>query len=113
MAAASTITRPPEAAGNQVSTTLPFPADRAPIDMGRIAALGERAAGMVEQIRAKLLAPEIRKASPHFSTAQLASLCGVDKAHINYRVTKGDLPPGKLTPSGGKREFTLDDTRRW
>jgi chromosome partitioning protein len=81
--------------------------------MARIAALGDRAASMVEQIRAKLLAPGVRKASPLFSTAQLAVLCGVDKAHINYRVSKADLPLGKLTPNGGKREFTLTETRRW
>ena len=80
-----------------------------PIDMARIAALAARAGGMVEQIRAKLLAPEVRKIAPHYSTAQLATLCGVDKAHINYRIGKGDLPTGKLSPSGGKREFELAD----
>jgi chromosome partitioning protein len=83
------------------------------IDMARIALLADRATGMVEQIRAKLLAPEVRKSPPLFSTAQLAVLCGVDKAHINYRVGKGDLPPGQLTPSGGKREFSLADARHW
>ena len=99
--------------GNPVSSALTFALDRAPIDMGRIAALGERAAGMVEQIRAKLLAPEVRKAPPNFSTSQIASLCGVDKAHVNYRVSKGDLPAGKLSPSGGKREFSLKEARKW
>jgi chromosome partitioning protein len=83
------------------------------IDMRRIAELGARAEGMVSQIRQRLLAPESRKVSPEFSTAQLAALCGVDKAHVNYRLTKGDLPAGKLTPSGGKREFTLAEARRW
>lgn len=68
---------------------------------------------MVEQIRGRLLAPESRKVAPVFSTAQVAALCGVDKPHVNYRVTKGDLPPGKLTPSGGKREFSLTEARIW
>ncbi len=68
---------------------------------------------MVEQIRGRLLAPESRKISPTYSTAQIAALCGVDKAHVNYRVTKGDLPSGRLTPSGGKREFTLTEARVW
>lgn len=81
--------------------------------MKRIAALAERAGGMVEQIRAKLLAPETRKAPPRYGVAQLALLCGVDKAHVNYRVGKGDLPAGELTPSGGKREFSLAQARRW
>jgi chromosome partitioning protein len=105
-------------AGNQVAS----PADpglsqavapRAPIDMRRIQALAVRAESMVSQIRQRLLAPESRKVSPQFSTAQLASLCGVDKAHVNYRISKGDLPPGRLTPTGGKREFTLAETRAW
>ena len=102
-------------AGNQVSNTEAGPtrAARTPIDMTRIGALAERASGMVEQIRAKLLAPEVRKIAPNYSTAQLATLCGVDKSHVNYRVSKGDLPTGKLSQSGGKREFSLSDARRW
>lgn len=51
--------------------------------------------------------------APTFSTAQVAALCGVDKAHVNYRVTKGDLPVGQLTPTGGKREFSLAEARQW
>ena len=86
---------------------------RKPIDMQRITALAERAASMVEQVRAKLLAPEVRKLPPRYSSAQLAVLCGVDKSHINYRVGKADLPVGQLTPRGGKREFALSDARTW
>lgn len=68
---------------------------------------------MVEQIRSRLLAPEARKISPLYSASQIATLCGVDKAHVNYRISKGDLPSGKLTPTGGKREFTLAEARQW
>ena len=68
---------------------------------------------MVEQIRGRLLAPEARKLSPRYSVAQLAALCGQDKAHINYRISKGDLPGGQLTPTGGKREFSLAEARKW
>jgi chromosome partitioning protein len=59
------------------------------------------------------LAPEARKISPLYSAAQVAALCGVDKAHVNYRISKGDLPSGRLTPTGGKREFTLAEARQW
>lgn len=90
--------------GNQVSSE---------IDMQRIQALAARAEGMVSQVRDRLLAPESRKASPTFSTSQLAALCGVDKAHVNYRVGKGDLPVGKLTPTGARREFDLSEIRQW
>ena len=109
----------PVTTGNPIATALPSPAalqsiaPRAPIDMRRIQALATRAESMVGQIRQRLLAPESRKVSPVYSTAQLAILCGVDKAHVNYRLTKGDLPAGKLTPTGGKREFTLSECRAW
>jgi chromosome partitioning protein len=81
--------------------------------MRRIAALAEGAATMVEQIRLRLLAPEARKVAPAFSTAQLATVCGLDKSQVAYRLTKGDLPPGRLTPSGAKREFSLAEVRAW
>jgi chromosome partitioning protein len=100
-------------AGNLVSTPVPSPAQRQPIDMARITALAERAAGMVEGIRGRLLAPEARKLPPSFSATQLAAICGVDKPHVTYRITKNDLPAGKLTPTGGRREFTLEELRRW
>lgn len=101
--------------GNQVATDPPSPAlaPRATIDMRRIQALAARAESMVGQIRQRLLAPESRKVAPVFTAAQLAALCGVDKPHINYRLTKGDLPAGQLTPTGGKREFTLAEARTW
>ncbi|WP_093386799.1 AAA family ATPase [Variovorax sp. OV329] len=85
----------------------------ATIDMARIASLATRAGSMVEQIRGRLLAPEARKTAPTYSTAQLAALCGVDKAHISYRITKDDLPAGRLTPAGGKRIFELSEMRSW
>jgi chromosome partitioning protein len=102
-------------ASNPVASPLASPTltPRAPIDMRRIQALAKRAESMVGQIRQRLLAPECRKIAPTFTAAQLAMLCGVDKAHINYRITKGDLPSGKLTPTGGKREFTLGEARTW
>ena len=81
--------------------------------MDRILALATRASAMVEQIRGRLLAPQSRKLAPCYSAAQIAALCGVDKAHVNYRVTKNDLPVGQLTPSGSKREFSLAEARQW
>ena len=104
-------------AGNQVSIGLPSPVQatitRSPINMERITAIASRASSMVEQIRGRLLAPEVKKVSPYYSTAQLATLCGIDKAHVTYRLTKGDLPPGRLTPSGARREFALAELRTW
>lgn len=102
-----------EGAGNLVANRRP---EQRLINMERIGALGERAGSMVEQIRSKLLAPETRKVSPAYSAAQLGHLCGIDKARVNYRVTRGGspgLPSGKLTPTGGKREFELSEVRVW
>jgi chromosome partitioning protein len=115
VATAAPSTSPIEGAGNLVATpgTSPAAAPRPVIDMARIQALATRAGSMVEQIRARLLAPEARKISPLYSASQIATLCGVDKAHVNYRISKGDLPSGKLTPTGGKREFTLAEARQW
>ena len=101
----------PSVSGNLVSTELQVP-PRQTINMQKIAALATRAGSMVEQIRGMLLAPEARKIPPTYSTAQLAALCGVDKAHVAYRITKEDLPAGRLTPSGGKRTFELDELRQ-
>lgn len=97
--------------GNLVST-MPDSV-RTSINMSRITALANRASRMVEQVRERLLAPESRKVSPTYSTTQLASLCGVDKAHVSYRLTKNDLPSGRLTPAGGKRVFELSELRAW
>lgn len=101
--------------GNQVATpsSTSSVAPRALIDIQRIQALANRATSMVEQIRGRLLAPEAKKVSPLYSASQVATLCGVDKAHVNYRISKGDLPVGQLTPTGGKREFSLPEVRRW
>lgn len=105
---------PSAEAGNPVaSDPLLSVSPRHLIDMQRIHAISARASSMVEQIRGRLLAPESRKVAPVFSAAQVAALCGVDKPHVNYRVTKGDLPAGKLTPNGGKREFSLTEARIW
>lgn len=78
--------------GNLVSTDLQTSL-RQTINMQTIAALASRAGSMVEQIRSMLLAPEARKIPPTFSTAQLAALCRVDKAHVAYRITKTTCPP--------------------
>lgn len=99
------------ALGNLVST--PSPPRTTRIDMRRIGALAQAAGSMVEQIRTRLLAPEARKVAPSFSTAQLAALCGVDKSHVAYRLTKADLPGGRLTPTGARREFSLSELRAW
>lgn len=72
-----------------------------------------RATDMVSQVRGRMLAPNARKSGPVFNASQLAGLCEVDKNQITYRISKGDLPPGRVNPSGSRREFTLSEARQW
>jgi chromosome partitioning protein len=73
----------------------------------------ERAAQMVNQIRSRMLAPNANKNPPVFSLTQLASLCGIDKGQVAYRISKGDLPAGQLNDKGSRREFSLQEARVW
>jgi chromosome partitioning protein len=73
----------------------------------------ERATQMVNQIRSRMLAPNTEKNAPVFTLTQLATLCGIDKGQVSYRVSKGDLPTGQLNDKGSRREFTLGEARTW
>lgn len=68
---------------------------------------------MMEEIRVAMLAPTARKAAPTFNLSQLAALCGAEKGSVSHRMTKGDLPSGRLNSSGSRREFTLEEARSW
>lgn len=83
------------------------------IHISDIVEQAERAAEMVNQIRFRMLAPNAEKKAPVFTLTQLATLCGIDKGQVSYRVGKGDLPPGQLNDKGSRREFTLEETRTW
>lgn len=71
----------------------------------------QKISGMMERIRVAMLAPTSSKSAPSLSTVQLAELCGVDKAKISYRVTRGELPAG--TMKGNRREWTMDEAQVW
>lgn len=73
----------------------------------------ERAVAMVAQIRQRMVAPAVQKTAPTLSASSLASLCGIDKGQLAYRVGKGDLPPGTLNATGSRREFSLPEARAW
>ncbi|KTT15428.1 AAA family ATPase [Pseudacidovorax intermedius] len=90
----------------------PLPPPR-PISLADIAAQAERAVAMMEQIRSAMLAPTARKEAPGFSLSQLAALLEMEKGSISHRLGKGDLPSGRLNPSGSRREFTLAEARQW
>lgn len=84
-----------------------------PISLADIASQAERAMAMMEQIRAAMLAPSARKSAPTFSLSQLAAALDIEKGSLSHRLSKGDLPPGRLNASGSRREFTLAEARAW
>lgn len=85
----------------------------APISLADIADQAERAVAMMAQIRTAMLAPTARKLPPIFNLSQLAALCGIEKGSLSHRLSKSDLPPGKLNESGSRREFSLEEARAW
>ena len=68
---------------------------------------------MMEQIRAAMLAPSSRKTPPVYNLSQLAAMCGMEKGSVNHRMSKNDLPGGRLNASGSRREFSLQEARIW
>jgi len=70
---------------------------------------------MMQELREQMLAPRPRKNAPHFSSGQVAALCGIDRARLNYLASKegSTLPPGELHGNGRSRIFTLSEAREW
>jgi chromosome partitioning protein len=83
------------------------------IGLGDIAVQAERAIAMMGQIRAAMLSPTARKSPPVFNLSQLASMCGIEKGSLSHRITRGDLPAGRLNEAGSRREYTLAEARAW
>ncbi|MDD2809387.1 AAA family ATPase [Rhodoferax sp.] len=82
------------------------------ISLNDLIATSNRVSAVIERVRSTMLAPDARKTSPTFSTNQIATICGLDKAKMDYRLKKGDLPIGKMD-AGHRRRFSLEDTRTW
>lgn len=70
---------------------------------------------LMNEIREQMLAPKPRKRAPTFTISQVASLCGVDRARINYLLSKDDLqlPKGQIQGTGKSRTFTLTEAQEW
>lgn len=75
-------------------------------------AASNRVSAVIESVRGTMLAPDARKRPPTFSTNQVAAICGLEKAQMDYRIKKGDLPLGQIE-SGHRRKFSLEDARIW
>jgi len=74
--------------------------------------LSVRAGGVIAELRKRMLLPEAKKSPPTLSSEKVASLCGLNKSQIHYRVKNG-APPGVVASRGGRREFSLQDAETW
>ena len=83
------------------------------ITLAGIAEQAERAVAMMTEIRSAMLAPTARKTPPIFNLSQLAAMCGIEKGSLSHRMSRGDLPPGRLNSAGSRREFSLAEARQW
>lgn len=84
--------------------------------LAAIGDIADRASGMLVEVRESMLAPHPRKNAPVYTTAQVASLCRIDRQRANYYLSSRsdlDLPTGTLRGKGSSREFTLAEARTW
>lgn len=71
-----------------------------------------RVGAVIESVRGTMLAPDARKRPPAFTTNQVATICGLEKSQMDYRIKKAELPIGNME-AGHRRRFSLEDTRAW
>lgn len=87
---------------------------REQVELTDIGQQAERAKKILARVRKAMLAPEALKLPPRYTPAQLGSLVNLDTRQIDYRAKKGGaLPAGGLNASGTRREFSLEDVRKW
>lgn len=92
--------------------TLPF-VERS-ISLQEIGQFSSRLTVIMDELREQMLAPRPRKASPEFSSTQLGSLCGIDRAKVNYLLSKKpELPQGTTQGGGRSRVFSLPEVQEW
>ena len=94
-----------------VSTRMPEVDQSASID--GLSAVADQATDVLNQIRDAMLEPFPRKHAPKFTSAQVATLCKLDKQRFHYLTTKGELPPGVSRGAGRSREFSLEEALQW
>ncbi len=82
------------------------------VSLADLISASNRVGAVIESVRGTMLAPDARKRPPTFSTNQVAAICGLEKAQMDYRVKKGDLPVGEME-GGHRRKFSLEATRLW
>lgn len=85
------------------------------VELADIGDQAVRARKILARVRKAMLAPNVAKEAPRFSSAQVGTLVGLDTRQVDYRAKKegGTLPPGTMNAAGSRREFLLSETRQW
>lgn len=85
------------------------------VTVEQISDISNRLTTMMNELREQMLAPRPRKKAPVFGSSQVAALCGIDRAKLNYLATREDstLPAGELHGNGRSRSFTLEEAMAW
>ncbi|WP_157270738.1 ParA family protein [Azohydromonas aeria] len=83
-------------------------------DLQSLHALNSSARHFLGDLRQRMFEPQPRKVPPVFNGGQVAALCGIDAKHQNYLRTRPErgLPQG-VPAAGGRRAYTLAETRAW
>ena len=71
----------------------------------------KRVSMVMSKIKEAMLAPLAKKHPPKFTSSDITSLCGIDKAKLAYRLLRGDLPGGVV--EGSRRVWSLVDAQAW
>ena len=84
-----------------------------PVTLDRIFEVNAHANLVLEAARERMLEPHPRKRPPNYTGIQVAQLCGIEKARLNYLATRphSKLPIGTI--EGRNRQFTLAEARQW
>lgn len=98
-----------------MSSTAALPTIDRSVTLAQIGLISDQLAKMMQELREQMLAPRPRKNAPYFSSGQVAVMCGIDRARLNYLAAKegSTLPLGALHGNGRSRIFTLAEARAW
>jgi chromosome partitioning protein len=84
-----------------------------PVTLDKILEVRVNASDVLESVRDKMLEPHPRKTAPTYTAQQVANLCGVTKAHINYLLGRPNNPYPTGNLIGKSRMFSLEEAQQW
>jgi chromosome partitioning protein len=84
------------------------------VNLTQVADFATRLEAVTNELRDQILAPRPRKNPPVFTSAQVADMCGIDRARLNYLLNReGNVLPAGETRGNRSRIFSLAEARAW